>query len=153
MTHGVHSCLRVPADLAVVSFVRSALACVLTREEWPSDGAGRVLLASSEALTNAIEHGSRDGAAVEIELTVTDERADIRVLDQGRPGSTVPVVPDTPPPTTSLRGRGLIIISRLSDELDLSPLGAGTQVTASFLRRAPATEELMALSGASRQAA
>ena len=27
VTSGVHSCLRVPADLAVVTFVRSALAC------------------------------------------------------------------------------------------------------------------------------
>ena len=33
MTHGVQSSLRLPADLAVVSFVRSAFACVLMREE------------------------------------------------------------------------------------------------------------------------
>lgn len=134
MTHGVHSCLRVPADLAVVSFVRSALACVLTREEWPADGAGRVLLASTEALTNAIEHGSPGGAAVEVELSVTAERVDIRVLDQGRPGAALPVVPCEPPPATSLRGRGLIIISRLSDDFDLSANGDGTQVDVGFLR-------------------
>lgn len=134
MTHGVHSCLRVPADLSVVSFVRSALACVLTREEWPADGAGRVLLASTEALTNAIEHGSPGGGAVEVELSVTADRADIRVLDQGRPGSRLPVVPSEPPPPTALRGRGLIIISRLSDAFDLTAAGDGTQVDVGFLR-------------------
>lgn len=134
MTHGVHSCLRVPADLSVVSFVRSALACVLTREEWPADGAGRVLLASTEALTNAIEHGSPGGGAVEVELSVTADRADIRVLDQGRPGSSLPVIPSEPPPPDALRGRGLIIISRLSDAFDLTAHGDGTQADVGFLR-------------------
>lgn len=134
MTHGVHSCLRVPADLTVIAFVRSALACVLTREEWPSDGVGRVLLASTEALTNAIEHGSPGGGAVEVELTVTLARADIRVLDQGRPGGVLPVIPSEPPPPTALRGRGLIIISRLSDAFDLSVRGDGIQADVGFLR-------------------
>ena len=134
MTHGVHSSLRVPADLTVVSFVRSALACVLAREDWPVDSAGRVLLASTEALTNAIEHGSPGGAAVEVDLSVTADRADIRVLDQGRPGSAVPVVPLEPPPPSAVRGRGLIIISRLSDALEVTPHGGGTQVDVGFLR-------------------
>jgi len=134
VTHGVHSSMRVPADLTVVSFVRSALACVLTREEWPADGAGRVLLASTEALTNAIEHGSPGGGAVEVELSVTADRVDIRVLDQGHPGTPLPVVPDAPPPPDALRGRGLIIISRLSDDFELSARGDGTQVDVGFLR-------------------
>ncbi len=134
MTHGVHSCLSVPADLTVVSFVRSALACVLTREEWPADGAGRVLLASTEALTNAIEHGSPGGGAVEVELSVTADRVDIRVLDEGHPGEPLPVVPTEPPPPTALRGRGLIIISRLSDDFELSARGDGTEVDVGFLR-------------------
>ena len=135
MTSGVHSCIRVPADIAVVSFVRSAFACVLEREEWPSDGAGRVLLASSEAVTNAIEHGSPAGGAVEVELSVTLDRADIRVLDQGRPGGPrPPVFPLDPPPTSSPRGRGLIIISRLADDFDMRACDGGTEVTAGFLR-------------------
>ena len=101
MTPGVHSCLRVPADLAVVTFVRSAIAAVLAREEWPADGAARMLLASTEAVTNAIEHGSPLGGAVEVELTVTTERAQVRVLDEGRPARRArssPTSPRRPPP-------------------------------------------------------
>jgi anti-sigma regulatory factor (Ser/Thr protein kinase) len=134
MTNGVHSCLRLPADLAVVSFVRSAFACVLTREEWPADGAGAVLLASSEALTNAIEHGSTARGEVECRLVITGPRAHIRVVDQGRPDSTVPAVPALPPPTTAARGRGLIIISRLADDLTVRPHGRGTEIEMAFLR-------------------
>jgi anti-sigma regulatory factor (Ser/Thr protein kinase) len=139
MTRGVHSSLRVPADLTVVAFVRSALACVLTREGWPGDGAGRVLLASTEALTNAIEHGSPLGAAVEVGMSVTEDRALIRIADEGRPGSQVPRLPAIPPPSTSVRGRGLLIISRLADGVAVEPNDGGTAVVVEFLRRsAPA---------------
>jgi anti-sigma regulatory factor (Ser/Thr protein kinase) len=140
MTNGVHSCLRLPADLAVVSFARSAFACVLTRESWPAEGAGAVLLASCEALTNAIEHGSTRDGEVGAELLVTGERADIRIVDQGRPDSSVPAVPALPPPSTAARGRGLIIISRLADDFALRPHGSGTEVEIAFLRHpGPAT--------------
>ncbi|HMO00601.1 MAG TPA: ATP-binding protein [Miltoncostaeaceae bacterium] len=145
VTSGVHSCLRVPADLAVVTFVRSALAAVLSREEWPADGAARMLLASTEAVTNAIEHGSPMGGAVEVELTVTTERAQVRVLDQGRPGAPCPVIPEVAPPPTDTRGRGLLIISRLADDVDLRPAGLGTQICAGFLRGTAAAAEPRAI--------
>lgn len=141
VTPGVHSCLCVPADLAVVAFVRSALAAVLAREEWPADGAARMLLASTEAVTNAIEHGSPLGGAVEVELTVTSERAEVRVLDQGRPGTRCPAIPHVAPPPTDTRGRGLLIISRLADDVDLRPAGLGTQISAGFLRATAAAAE------------
>ena len=134
MTSDVHSRLRVPADLAVVSFVRSALACMLARGDWPADGSARVLLASTEALTNAIEHGSPPGASVQVDLSITEDRADVLVRDEGRPDAALPRVPDAPPPPTATRGRGLIIISRLADDFDLRPLGAGTEVCVGFVR-------------------
>lgn len=143
VTPGVHSCLRVPADLAVVTFVRSALAAVLAREEWPADGAARMLLASTEAVTNAIEHGSPAGGAVEVELTVSVERAEVRVLDQGRPGIACPIIPDEAPPVTSPRGRGLLIISRLADDVDVRAAGLGTRVSAGFLRASAAGAEAL----------
>lgn len=136
VTSDVHSSLRVPADLAVVSFVRSALACMLTRGEWPAGGSARVLLASTEALTNAIEHGSEPGATVRVDLSITPDRADILVVDEGRPDAAVPEVPTAPPPPTATRGRGLIIISRLADDFDLRAHGEGTEVSVGFVRAA-----------------
>ena len=131
----VHTSLRVPADLSVISFVRSAMACLLARVEWPAEGSARVLLASTEALTNAIEHGSRPGATVRVDLTITADRAGIVVIDQGRPGlAAVPRVPSEAPPTTATRGRGLIIIDRLADEFDLRPCGEGTEASVVFSR-------------------
>jgi anti-sigma regulatory factor (Ser/Thr protein kinase) len=142
----VHSALRVPADLQAVAFVRSAIACVLEREGWPGESAGRVLLASNEALTNAIEHGSPAGGLVEVDLVVTRDRADIRIADEGVAGSALPRLPCDPPPITAERGRGLIIISRLADDFDMTPAGAGTQVIVGFRReeRVEAADELAA---------
>jgi anti-sigma regulatory factor (Ser/Thr protein kinase) len=134
MTRGVHSSLRVPADLTIVAFVRSALACLLTREGWPGDVSGKVLLAATEALTNAIEHGSPLGGTIEVEIAVTRDRTRLRVTDEGRPGSPTPRLPALPPPPTSLRGRGLLIISRLADDVELRPDGSGTAVSVGFLR-------------------
>ncbi len=133
--NGVQSNLRVPADLTVVSFVRSALACMLDREGWPGDGAGRVLLASTEAVTNAIEHGSPLGGAIDVEISVTHEQTCVTVCDEGRPGTATPRLPAAPPPPTSPRGRGLLIISRLADDVALAPHGSGTVITARFLRQ------------------
>lgn len=130
----MRSALRVPADIQAVAFVRSAIACVLDREDWPAESAGRVLLASNEALTNAIEHGSPDGGLVEVALAVTYERADIRIVDEGVPGVAVPRCPSEPPPTTAERGRGLLIISRLADDFDMAAAGGGTQVHVGFWR-------------------
>lgn len=136
VTSGVHSRLRVPADLTVVSFVRSALACMLSRGEWPAGGSARVLLASTEALTNAIEHGSPPGATVRVELVIAPERADVVVVDEGHPHGPVPRVPEHPPPPTAVRGRGLIIISRLADDFEMRPCGDGTEVSVGFVRAA-----------------
>ena len=137
MTSGVHSSLRVPADLAVVSFVRSALACMLTRGEWPAGGSARVLLASTEALTNAIEHGSppgRDGAGGPRRSPPSAPTCWwwTRAVRTGRCHGC----PTHPPPPTATRGRGLIIISRLADDFDLRAHGDGTEVSVGFVRAA-----------------
>jgi serine/threonine-protein kinase RsbW len=133
---GVRSDLRVPADMHVVAFVRSAIACVLDREDWPAESAGRVLLASNEALANAIEHGSPAGGLVDVELSVTRDRADVRIVDQGVPGAPTPRLPSGPPPATAERGRGLLIISRIADDFEMVPAGDGTEVHVGFRRDA-----------------
>jgi anti-sigma regulatory factor (Ser/Thr protein kinase) len=47
---------------------REAVGRVVHGEGWGGEVAERVLLALSEALGNAIEHGSRRGGAIEVEV-------------------------------------------------------------------------------------
>lgn len=148
---GVSSVLWLPADLQVVAFVRCTFAAVLSREGWPAEGIGRLLLAASEALTNAIEHGSPAGGCVQVELAVSGERARMRIVDEGRPGVPVPRCPSRPPAPTSVRGRGLLIIRRLADEFSLRAAGGGTEVRAGFWRH-PVEADAPAVVGGGRRA-
>ena len=127
---------RVPADLAAVGAVRSHLAEALARESWTGDAASSVLTASTEALTNAVEHGSAPGARIDVAVQVTALAARVRVLDGGRPGSETPLGEPETPPVTSLRGRGRLMMRALAQEMQVRPHGSGTEVLLVFGREA-----------------
>jgi anti-sigma regulatory factor (Ser/Thr protein kinase) len=138
------SAFRIPASLSSLAFVRGAVALVIDREFWSGDGAGRMLLAASEAVSNAIEHGSPTdgGGEIEVRIAITDTGATLVVTDQGRPG--VPPVIDVNAPTpepSSTRGRGVVIMRNLSDDLRVEPAGDGMRVTMDFrIARASAND-------------
>jgi len=125
--------LRVPAQHASLRLVRSELEAALARMGWPHDATGRAVLATGEAVANAIEHGSDPGEPVHIDLHSCEDWTTIVVRDQGRDDAAVPaVIPTTPPPASQPRGRGLVIMRRLADEIDVSPIGGGTAVRMRF---------------------
>jgi serine/threonine-protein kinase RsbW len=125
-----------PADLAALGAVRSRLADALARERWTDDAASSVLTASTEALANAVEHGSAPGARIDVAVEVTSLDARVRVLDAGRPGSVTPLGEHEAPPVTSLRGRGRLMMRALAQEMQVRPHGGGTEVLLVFGREA-----------------
>lgn len=131
---GVSTALRIPADHAAVPFVRCTIAAMLSREGWDAESAGRILLASSEAISNAIDHGSPDGGAVMVEFSICEARTDLWVRDEGRPGVPAPRVPHAAPSPASPDGRGLLIMMRLSEQLEVRAVDGGTEVHAGFTR-------------------
>lgn len=128
--------MRVSAEPASIPRVRAAVDRALVDRGWPDEGPHDVALAVTEALCNAIEHGSPPGGPVDVEMTVTPERARVRVVDAGRPGTTPPSGEPTTPPAGSLRGRGRVIMRELADRVDVRSAGQGTAVLLDF-RRAP----------------
>lgn len=133
---GVSFALRIPAEHSAVPFVRCTIVALLIREGWDAESASRILLASSEAISNAIDHGSPADGAVHIAFMVCEEHADLTVRDEGRPGTELPAVPTEPPAPESTSGRGLLILGRLSQELEVRRVGRGTEVHAGFERGA-----------------
>lgn len=125
----------VPGELSSLSTVRSALGEALDEGGWDEDGRGIVLLATCEALTNAIEHGSRPAGWVEVGFRVDRRAAHLRIADEGRPGAATPSAVRAAPPVTSLRGRGLVIMRALADRLEVRPHEGGTEVTMDFVHR------------------
>jgi anti-sigma regulatory factor (Ser/Thr protein kinase) len=126
----VEMSLRVPARLESLPEVRGALGTAL--RTWEDGRPQEVVLAVIEAVGNAIEHGSRPGEPVEVDIAVTPVDARVRVADTGRPGAELPSTPVVEPPPESTRGRGRLIMDRLADRLEVGRVRGGTEVVLHF---------------------
>lgn len=135
-TRSASTTIRIPSSHGAASFVRSTIAATLDREGWHPLDAARVLLGASEAISNAVEHGSPPGGSVQIILERDPERIRLRVRDEGNPDRPVAAAPPPrhPPNCDAPHGRGLLIIDRLTDEFELRPCGRGTEAQLTFRR-------------------
>jgi anti-sigma regulatory factor (Ser/Thr protein kinase) len=116
-----------PAELTSLSPARAAIEDTLRGRGWDERRTGDVVLAASEALTNAIEHGSSPGGWIELAVTVNGDRACLVVTDGGRDGA-VALLPTPAQDVTGVRGHGLLIISRLAQTAQLRRVGAGIEL-------------------------
>jgi anti-sigma regulatory factor (Ser/Thr protein kinase) len=83
----------------------------------PDDFIRNILLVSSEAVTNAIRHGTRfEGEPLSVTVEVSDELFSLRVLDHG-PGFDLETVaaPNLDQPAEG--GYGIFIIKSLMDDV------------------------------------
>ena len=128
------SMVLIPADLASIAVVRAALQATLRERGWDGDAAQGVVLATSEAVANAVEHGSLPGELVEIVHQVGPTEATIRVLDSGGGSSWDRRVTSEPPASNAPRGRGLAIIRALADQVEIRRAGRGTELRLDFIR-------------------
>ena len=127
----------IPAEAVSIGVVRAAICQALRDQSWSDEAIRRVALATSEAVANAVEHGSRVGELVEIVFQVGDEDAQVRVLDSGRAASPwSPPSEPSEPSSTATRGRGLSIISALAQHVEFRPAGLGTELRLDFSRHA-----------------
>jgi serine/threonine-protein kinase RsbW len=116
---------RIGADPVQIALLRKDLRSWLAARGVDQESGQAVLLACSEAVANAIEHGYRDDpfGIVEVAATVSAAAVEIRVSDHGSWRSAQ---------TDVARGRGLQLIRQVMDTVAFER-GAGTTVT---MRRA-----------------
>lgn len=130
------SMVLIPADLALIAVVRAAVKQALDATGWDGEAAQRVVLATSEATANAVEHGSHPGELVEVVYLVSETEATVRILDSGGDhpwdGPGEPTMPDPHAP----RGRGLALIHALAQKVETRPAGRGTEICLAFRRAA-----------------
>lgn len=90
-----------------------------------------ILLATDEAVTNAIEHGSHDQprGTVSVEAFVRQETVAVTVSDTGQW-----LADSSASLRTKRRGRGLTLMGGLADRVDTVRTPAGTRVTLEFDR-------------------
>jgi anti-sigma regulatory factor (Ser/Thr protein kinase) len=116
--------LSVPATRDRIAAARASLRSWLKLRQVPPLLIDDVLLAASEALTNAAEHGHAfDGSLVEVTLGVVEGGLWLTVTDTGAWGS---------PHAMADRGRGIAIIRAVSQEVAIETTAAGTTVRVLF---------------------
>ncbi len=111
--------LTIPADPARLGSVRRNLGRWLSGHAVPKEDADDIILASSEACANSIEHAYGPGTgSVDIEAAVADGEITVVVRDTGR----------WRPSRNGGRGRGLAFIEACMDSCTLTRSEGGTEV-------------------------
>jgi len=98
-----------------------------------TDAYGKILVATLEAVNNAIIHGNKTdiNKQVNVGFILKEKSLDITVKDEG-PGFNPDIVPDPTSPENieNLHGRGVYLMSNLADSIEFNP--NGNQVTMTF---------------------
>jgi len=116
--------LDLPADPTALVTVRRALGGWLTESQVAPDVVGALQVAVGEACANAVDHAYSAGVAGRMQLRVArepDGRVTARVSDQGAWRT-----PDADPGD---RGRGLMIMHQLLEDVEVDRAATGTTIT------------------------
>jgi len=122
--------LDLPSRTDAVAAARHAVTRHLARHGVPSTVIDDIELLTSELVTNAIIHPRpehRDGV-VHVHVGVS-ETIEVQVANSGRASAIPPVEDWSPAPATAVRGRGLGIVRRLSDTVNVEQIGERAVVT------------------------
>jgi serine/threonine-protein kinase RsbW len=97
------------------------------------DNYGKILVATLEAVSNAIIHGNKadKNKIVEIEITLNDNNLVIVVKDEGH-GFIPDKIPDPTNPENieAINGRGIFLMTKLADDIKFNK--RGNRVTMKF---------------------
>ena len=135
--HGTRTrTLCLPADDQALARVRPCLEAALQHAGWDGPRRFDVLVATTEALVNAITHGSNQTGSVGVVFTVGPTVARISVVDRGRGMPTVIPWPPQCPSVDATHGRGLVMIDAIADRVEIEPCDGGTRITMEFAHSA-----------------
>jgi len=99
---------------------------------------GNVLIAALEATNNAITHGNKlnEDKEVEIVFLMDDNKILLTVKDEG-PGFDYGHIPDPTSPENleNMSGRGVFLMSRLSDVIEFEDNGSFVKMTFFHLKK------------------
>jgi serine/threonine-protein kinase RsbW len=128
----MHKRLTIESRITNLSVVENALDAVTNEIGLNKENYGKVMVSTLEAVNNAIVHGNKSDPAknVDIEISFTADELQIKVTDEGKgfnPGN----IPDPTKPENieALNGRGVFLMSRLSDSIEFSEQGNSVKMT------------------------
>jgi len=120
---------RIPGDKKYVLMVRKAVNCIARNLGFSEEMAADIELSASEAISNAVEHGSPEhgGNAVVVTCRIDAHALTIDVRDEG-PGFEPNLGGPDGDQSLTERGRGLQLIYHLMDSVKVSRTRKGSRV-------------------------
>jgi serine/threonine-protein kinase RsbW len=134
--------MSIPSDPTFERIVRASAAELGDTLGFEPERIEDLKLAVSEAVNNAIDHGSKRQAHMPIDVSfhVSGEHFEVRVVDHGDGVDRIDwsrrVVEEDNLDAGMLRGFGMYLISALVDQYEVSSSAEGTIMTLRLLRKA-----------------
>lgn len=123
--------LNIPSKIENLRIVEKAIDEISSEFNLNSELYGNVLIATIEAANNAILHGNKldESKNVNITFNVEPKYLTIVIKDQGK-GFDYTNIPDPTAPENieKINGRGIFLMSKLSDKIDFLDNGSTIQL-------------------------
>ncbi len=133
LTHGEN--LRISSDTQNITLVERVIDDVCEAYKVNEDRYGNILIAVTEAVNNAIQHGNNNDPAKSVTITYNVDPSAITffVSDEGK-GFDHMNLPDPTAPENidKINGRGIFLMKNLSDNMQFDQNGKQVQLKFNF---------------------
>ncbi len=123
--------LQIPSDFSSLVDVENLVDRVCGNLGVQEDSYGNVLIAVTEAVNNAIQHGNAFDTKLFVDVAVGDQPTEFcfNVKDQGK-GFDFSNLPDPTAPENILKenGRGIFLMKSLSDNVEFDDFGSSVSL-------------------------
>jgi serine/threonine-protein kinase RsbW len=116
--------LTIPSDLRLLALARAFVEAVCQVAGLDERATHAVVLATDEAANNVMRHAHHDNpdAPLTIQCLIHPDSLEIRLHDEGAPFD-LSAVPQLNPSELRIGGRGVFLMRKLMDELEVQPRG------------------------------
>jgi len=125
--------LRIESRMTNLRVVENAVDEITNQLGIKQDNYGKILVATLEAVNNAITHGNKANPEkfVNIEISIKGNEMSVKVTDEGK-GFDPTTIPDPTMPENieELSGRGVFLMTKLADAISFND--KGNSVTMKF---------------------
>jgi len=123
--------LAIPSEFEAVGQVEILVDKVCNQLGVNEEFYGNVLIAVTEAVNNAIEHGNRFNTSAEVNVAVADKSTEFcfNIKDQGE-GFDFVNLPDPTAPENLMKenGRGIFLMKNLANEVEFEDAGSSVNI-------------------------
>ncbi len=129
----IYKRLKIESKMANLRVIENAIDEITNIAGIKQDDYGKILVATLEAVNNAITHGNKADPLkmVDVEIKFEDPNISITVTDEGH-GFDPTTIPDPTKPENieELSGRGVFLMTKLADSISFNE--KGNSVTMNF---------------------